>query len=381
VEVGFLAELHAQASPAEGGWPAIAARLPADLDLDALARENAAIQRRRGDGISDGETLRRLCLARGPGGKSLQETASWAHQIGLAELTGQSLNERLHRSVALLSAVTHRLLAARSGPPVPWSGRCLHLIDGSTVSRPGSKGTDWRIHAVDDLGRGGFRHLEVSDGHGAESLLRCAPAVGEVVIADRGYARAREPRACLDRFGRQARDFIVRVGWSALVLRDAQGEPFNLIETLAKRPAQTRAHEWAVQVAVGSAPPAAPLALRLIALPLPADKAAANRLKLKRKASRDQQRLDPRSLTAAGFMVLVTALPDAIPAGQICAVYRLRWQIELAFKRLKSLIHIDRLPTRTEPGSLSWLHAHLIAALLTDDMNQEILESFPSGPR
>lgn len=375
-----MAEMHAQASPAEGGWPAIAARLPADLDLDALARETGAIQRRRGDGISGGETLLRLCLARGPGGKSLQETAGWASQIGVAELTGQSLNERLHRSVAFLSAVTRRLLAARAGPPVLWAGRCLHLIDGSTVSRPGSKGTDWRIHAVYDLGRGGFRHLEVTDGHGAESLLRCAPAAGEVAIADRGYARARELRACLDGFGPQARDFIVRVGWSALVLRDIQGAPFNLIEMLAKLPAEVRPHEWAVQMLGGASAQAAPLALRLIALPLPADKVAANRLKLKRKASRDQQTLDPRSLVAAGFMVLVTSLAEAIPAGEICAVYRLRWQIELAFKRLKSLIHIDRLPTRTERGSLSWLYAHLIMALLTDDMNQDILESFPSGP-
>ena len=375
-----MAEMQTHASRYGDDWPAIAARLPADLDLDALARETGAIQRRRGDGIADGETLLRVSLARGPGGKSLQETASWADQIGLAELTAQSLNERLHRSVAFLSAVTQRLLAARAGPPVPWSGRCLHLIDGSTVSRPGSKGTDWRIHAVYDLGRGGFRHLEVTDGHGAESLLRCAPVAGEVAIADRGYARMRELRACLEAFGPQARDFIVRVGWSALVLRDIQGAPFNLIETLASLPVETRAHEWVVQMVGGSSPQTAPLALRLIALPLPAEKAAANRLKLNRKASRDQQRLDPRSLIAAGFMVLVTSLPETIPAGEICAVYRLRWQIELAFKRLKSLIHIDRLPTRTEPGSLSWLYPHLIMALLTDDMNQDILESFPSGP-
>ncbi len=372
-----MAEMHTQASPTEGGWPAIAARLPADLDVDALARATGAIKRRRGDGIGDGETLALLCLAHGPGGKSLQETASWAHQIGLAELTGQSLNERLHRSVAFLSAMTQRLLAARTGPPVLWAGRCLHLIDGSTVSRPGSKGTDWRVHAVYDLGRGGFHHLEVSDGRGAESLLRCAPTPGEVAIADRGYARARELRACLDAFGPQSRDFIVRVGWHALVLRDAKGGPFNLIETLAGLPGETRAHEWAVQLVGDSAQQTAPLALRLIALALPADKAEANRQKLKRRASRDQQRLDPRSLVAAGFMVLVTSLPAEIPASEICAVYRLRWQIELAFKRLKSLIHIDRLPTRTERGSLSWLYAHLIMALLSDDMNQELLEFFP----
>ncbi|MGD0109052.1 MAG: hypothetical protein ABSC06_34215, partial [Rhodopila sp.] len=59
---------------------------------------------------------------------------------------------------------------------------------------------------------------------------------------------------------------------------------------------------------------------------------------------------------------------------------RLLWDIELAFKRLKSLLHIDRLPTRTEAGSLSWLYPHLILALLTDDICQEILESPPSGP-
>jgi IS4 transposase len=79
--------------------------------------------------------------------------------------------------------------------------------------------------------------------------------------------------------------------------------------------------------------------------------------------------------------MLATSLSPDIPAGEICAVYRLRWQIELAFKRLKSLLNIDRLPTWTEAGSLSWLYSHLIFALLTDDICQEILEAPPSGPR
>ena len=64
-------------------------------------------------------------------------------------------------------------------------------------------------------------------------------------------------------------------------------------------------------------------------------------------------------------------------AADILAVYRLRWQIELAFKRLKSLLHIDKLPTHTEAGSRSWLSAHLILALLCDDLSQEFLESSP----
>lgn len=380
-----MAEMHIAASPIWESWSELSTRLPPDLDLDELARTSKAIQRHRGDGVSDGATLLLLSLARGPGGKSLQDTAVWAHLNGLANLTGQSLNERLHQSVAFLAAIVHRLLAGRSaGRPLLWSGRCLRIADGSSLSQPGSTGTDWRLHGVYDLSRGGFCHLELTDRRGAESLLRCEPVTGEVVIADRGYARAKELRACLTASGSGPRDFIVRVGWKALALRDREDNPFDLIAHLEKLPLGTGLREWAVQAVVGSAPACAEagsrsslLPIRLIAVPLPPDKAEANRMKLKRKASKHQDTLDPRSLIAAGFMVLVTSLPAEISAGEICAAYRLRWQIELAFKRLKSLIHIDRLPTRTEAGSLSWLYAHLILVLLTEDICQDFLESSP----
>ena len=99
------------ASPVWEAWCDLSARFPTDLNLNDLARTTKAVQRRRGDGVDDGTTLLRLCLARGPGGKSLQETAAWAHLNGVAQLTAQSLNERLHRSVGFLAAITHRLLA------------------------------------------------------------------------------------------------------------------------------------------------------------------------------------------------------------------------------------------------------------------------------
>jgi hypothetical protein len=69
--------------------------------------------------------------------------------------------------------------------------------------------------------------------------------------------------------------------------------------------------------------------------------------------------------------------PASASAPAILAAYRLRWQIERAFKRLKSLLHIDRLPTHTERGSRSWLYAPLILALLCDDLSQDFLESSP----
>ena len=101
---------------------------------------------------------------------------------------------------------------------------------------------------------------------------------------------------------------------------------------------------------------------------------------MRQQASRKQHEIDPRSLIAAEYLVLATSLEeDEFPAEAVLAAYRLRWQIELAFKRLKSLLHIDKLRTKTEAGTRCWLYAHLIVALLGDDLSQDVLESFPSG--
>jgi hypothetical protein len=46
---------------------------------------------------------------------------------------------------------------------------------------------------------------------------------------------------------------------------------------------------------------------------------------------------------------------------------------------LKSLLKIDKIRTRTEAGTRCWLYGQLTAALLCEDLSQDILESFPSG--
>jgi hypothetical protein len=371
------------ASP-DSGWFDILSRLPSDLDLTQLARDTGAIQRARE--IADGADLLRLGLTRGPGGKSLAQTAVWAYMSGIATISAPSLSTRLHQSVAFFAALTARLLAReRPAPSALWNGRCLHLCDASTLSQRGSKGTDWRIHATYDLASGGFSHLELTDGKGAEALSRTVCDDGGVMIADRGYAKAGEMATFHKGPAGKARDFIVRTGWNMLRLERPDGEPFDLTARLREMEREPGAdplnvpREWAVRALYGRGKAVKRLPIRLMVLPLPPDKAEIARKKAMQTASKHQNKIDPCSILAAGFLMLATSLPADIPAREICAVYRLRWQIELAFKRLKSLIRIDRIPTQTEAGGLSWLYPHLILALLTDDICQEILESFPSG--
>jgi len=99
---------------------------------------------------------------------------------------------------------------------------------------------------------------------------------------------------------------------------------------------------------------------------------------LRRQASRRQPAIDPRSYVAAEFLVLATSSPaEDFPAGTVPAAYRLHRQIELAFKRLKTLIKIDKIRSRSEAGTRCWLYANLIVALLAEDCSQDFLESFP----
>jgi hypothetical protein len=347
-----------------------------DFNIDEAARSSGALVRRRG--VPSARALLHLALARGPGGLSLRQTAAWARLAGVADLTDASLCDRLHQSCDFLGAVAAAMLRFQPNAGANWTGRSVRIADGTCVSKPGGKfgvsGADWRIHSVYDLGAGGFSHFEVTDGHGAEALDRGAPIAGEIRIADRGYSNAK----AINRFMAAAEgvDFVVRLRWSACKLLDREGAFFDLIAHLQTLPPDRQVDDVPVLIAGGERP----LRARLIIRRKAPEHVAAEIKRLRRMADKNKRELHPSSLVAAEFVVLATSLDAAYPAEEILDLYRLRWQIELAFKRLKSLLHIDKLPAKTERGGLSWLYAHLVIAIAVDASTQEMLESFPSGP-
>ena len=119
----ILGEMHSSASLPTDSFGDILARLPADLDLDALALQTKAIERKRK--IGDGKTLLRVALARGPGGLSLSQTAAWAGMLGVARLSDPAIKFRLDKAVDFLDRIVARLLAGRTaGAAVHWPDAC-----------------------------------------------------------------------------------------------------------------------------------------------------------------------------------------------------------------------------------------------------------------
>ncbi|MCW3299654.1 transposase [Escherichia coli] len=59
---------------------------------------------------------------------------------------------------------------------------------------------------------------------------------------------------------------------------------------------------------------------------------------------------------------------------------RLRWQIELAFKRLKKFAALDALRAKEPELAKAWIFANLLAAFLIDDISAAIAGFPPEVP-
>jgi hypothetical protein len=359
------------------GWSAALAGLPEDFDLEQTARTSGALVRRRE--VKCAADLLRLALGYGPCGMSLREAAAWATAMGIAALSDVALLKRLRRAASWLEQLSGAMLGARlemTGRTQPPAGRVLRLVDGSSISRPGSQGTDWRLHAAYDLNTNQFSHLELTDNRGAEDLRRAPVQAGEIRIADRFYGNGKAVRAMVE----QGADVIVRAGWRKLKLWTPEGSRFDLFAALGTVTTPGSCQEFPVVLDQAANLPGLPA--RLVVVRKTQEAGDKERQRLRRQAKRRGRELDPRSLIAADYMILLTTLdPQEFSAAKVAACYRLRWQVELAFKRMKSLGHIDQLPAKDPDLARAWLYAHLIAALLIDDLTQDFLGFSPSKRR
>ena len=74
-------------------------------------------------------------------------------------------------------------------------------------------------------------------------------------------------------------------------------------------------------------------------------------------------------------IVVVTNLGKSITAEQILEAYRYRWQVEIYFKRLKSILNFGEMPKRRPESVLAWLNGKMMIALLIETVISQV--SFP----
>jgi hypothetical protein len=351
-------------SPSIGEFADILARLGGAAAIEALARKHGAFHRVRH--IKSPVDLLRLIFAYAPGGRSLRQLAAEAAAAGVADISDVALLLRFRHCADWLIALCESLLPSREAPAdgVPRQN-LVRVIDGSRIEGPGK--TCFRLHLNYDVAAQRIADFSITTLDEGETLKRVRVGPGDIVIADRGYPQPVAMRAVRA----SGADLLVRLTWNSLNLRDAAGKPIDWLDVFAKTDA---AGHLDIPVTVHKARGGfEPLPMRLVVTPKPPENAERAVDVARRNAQKDQREVDPRTVKAAEYMILITSLDAiAVPPRALVRLYRVRWQVELAFKRLKSILRLDRLPAKNPELAKAWIAAHVLLALLIEDTTAEI---------
>jgi hypothetical protein len=190
-------------------------------------------------------------------------------------------------------------------------------------------------------------------------LLPAGPLhAGPMVLADAGYSNPPGIAAVV----RHGADVCVRLNRQSLPLWDAKGLPFPLLQKVRKREKAEEIAEWRLWVQSGNQR----IAGRLCGI----RKSEAAVQRAQRKLTRKQQdgkgkdKDAPENREYACYVLVFTTLPkNRATVRQVLECYRLRWQIELSFKRLKSIVDLGHVPKRDDQSSRASLYGKLFVAL------------------
>ncbi len=389
-----------------GDWATVERVLPDGWQ--AQARALGAIS--RSTGLSDPSVLLRVLLIHLADGAGLRESSARAALSGLATISDVGILKRLKRCGAWFEWMAQALRSAHGAPlarslvsegsgdvamATAESGRRVRLIDGTMVSEPGDTGSKWRLHYSVTLPTLSCDQVVLSAPSMGETLKRYRVVAGDIFIADRGYANPAGVAHVLDG---QA-DVIVRTNLVTLPLyvREAEGvqaspgcprERFDVLAHLRqlRSPHQAQAPsnaateaagavgamgtmgelgEWPVWVKVDKAGKRW-IAGRLCAIKKNRAASALGEARVRRESQRNGTTLQPQTLEAAGYVFVFTTLGASYSAARVLELYRMRWQIELIFKRLKSLLGLGHLKKHDPEAARAWLQGKLLVACLIE---------------
>lgn len=262
-------------------------------------------------------------------------------------ITDTAIQKRLKACVPWVKALLGRLLGAAAVPLLEGHLRFV-VVDGSTVQGPGAKGTEYRLHLAVDLVRLQLISVQVTDAHAGESLRHYPLQDGDVVVADRGYNSAQTLIECADR----GVAVVVRYNPHGLNLYDAAGAKIDWLAELQGTADTERCLPVRVQVKDEF------IEGYLHGCRLPPAQAAEARRRVQAQARKKGRQAQARTLALAEWVLVLSTLPPTVlPTATVLALYRLRWQVELVIKRLKSIVHIDHLRAR-QGSALADLYLH-----------------------
>jgi len=352
-------------------WEFLTSFLP--LDWREQARATGALRRARG--IASADCLLQLILMHTATGLSLRQTVMRAREQSIADISDVALLKRLRSSEAWLRSLTAHLTEINQADLFQKlsTQRRIRVVDATTVQEQGGAGTDWRVHYTLCLPDLSCDFFELTDEKGGETYRRIPVKPGDLLLGDRGYSNAPGVHAVVQAQG----DVLVRWNSFSFPLQTMDGKPFEPLKELNKLP-KRGGREWKVSFTQEGQRHTG----RLCAIRKGAVATARAQKKIRHEASKKQKQVNEEALKLAGFiMVFTTVSQKVLSTREALELYRVRWQIELRFKHLKSLLGLGCLPKYDEQSCRAWIQAKLLCGLLIERLMREAKFFFPWGYR
>jgi hypothetical protein len=338
-------------------WHTIVGFLPPEYE--ALAAQHKQVETKFGNAkLRDADTLLRFIFLHVGAELPLRQTVVVMAEAGLPSLSPMRLHKKMGRAVPYLRALVKRMVDwPTEGAAERWGGYTFSAVDATVVCGPGAIGTDARIHTKLRVADVSLTDVQVTDEHVGETFRRFCWDPGELAVGDRAYFTPSGIQHVLD----AGADVLVRYRLDGVELRDANGHTIDVLDCVSHLSVGET-----LDVDVGAKLPGRVAPARLIAYRLPDDAVERARERLRREKGSD---LSTRVYESAKYVLLCTTTTrERLDAQRCLQGYRLRWQIELQFKRWKSLCGFDLLPNQRDDTTLAWLYAKALLGLVLDRM-------------
>jgi hypothetical protein len=333
------------------------------------AKELGAVRRLRG--IGSVETLLRILFVHLADGCSLKETSVRVGQLGWAGISPVALLKRLRQAERWLSWMAQQLRGSGAGLG---TDRVCVAVDATTVTEPGPTGSLWRVHWCVNLSSLRCEFFEVTDTHGGEKFARFPIAKDQLVMGDRGYSMP----GGIDYVREQGGHVLVRVNSASLPLyRDkGQDKKMNVLSrTRGMKVGEIRAWPAWVRGSEGRWHKG-----RLVAVKRSLSATRRELRRWRRNTKSRHRKLTPRVKAMARYVLVWTSLAASEAGGKkVMRCYRARWQLELVFKRAKSIMGLGQLPKYSDASSRAWLSGKLLVAMLVEKLWQKAEHFSPWG--
>lgn len=315
----------------------------------------------RKNGLQNEKDLLTLCLFYAYD-HSLIEVQSYAKAAGIYDISDVGFMKRFSRCGNWFKWIIEHLAPSEIVQyPKPEILNDYHVlaVDATDIVAGGKANQKWHIHYALDLFTLSCAMFKLTPETTGESLKNFDLKPGDLVLGDRAYASLSGIEYCKT----HGADFVLRVRNKSFKMYDENGEEVSFSDLLKEVENDCKDFTVFIKMSDKKMHP-----IRICAVRKNEEALKRTEKKLHRKESRKQTTYSDDTKFVNQFFFVATSLDEKFTTEQILGLYKLRWQVEMVFKRFKSIVKLGSMPTKTAASSEAWLNCKMLIVLLIEKL-------------